>query len=335
MRPGKAARGLVLALLIAVVAILTALASGSESIPLDHLWRILTGAAVDVHSDVVLGLRLPRALSAFACGGLLAIAGALMQVLLRNPLADPYVLGLAGGAGTGALAAMLAGLSSAAALGSAWAGALISVVLVLVFGSNSFRTGSAVTEAGEPLRLLLTGVALATGWAALITLMLALAPDARLRGMLFWLMGDLDAADALGLPLLGLAVVLGIAMVLAHELNVLVRGADFARALGVSVERVRLCVLLLASGATAVAVTTAGTVGFVGLIVPNAVRLLAGNDQRVLLPICALAGGALLTAADTLARSALAPLQLPVGAVIAVLGVPVFIGLLAQRRPRP
>lgn len=334
MRPLGAVRGLGMALLLSVVAIVLALASGSESVSLERLWRILIGAEAGVYSEIVLGLRMPRALSAFACGGLLAFAGALMQVMLRNPLADPYVLGLAGGAGSGALAAMLGGMSTLVVLGGAWAGALTSVVLVLAFGRRTFRLRRADAEADDPLRLLLTGVALATAWAALITLMLALAPDARLRGMLFWLMGDLDGAESFVPASLALVVLLGLAMAIARDLNVLARGADLARTLGVSVERVRLCVLLLASAATAFAVTTAGTVGFVGLIVPNAVRLLVGNDQRLLLPMCTLVGGALLTAADTIARSALSPLQLPVGAVIALAGVPVFIWLLTHEGAR-
>jgi iron complex transport system permease protein len=314
---------------LALLVFLAALAVGSESIPLAQLWRIAVGAEGGIHADIVLGLRMPRALTAFACGGLLALAGVLMQVMLRNPLADPYVLGLAGGAGTGALAAMLAGAAAWAVTASAWAGALVSVALVLACSRGSFR--GALPDADEPLRLLLTGIALAIGWAALITLGLALAPDASLRGMLFWLMGDLDGAEDFRPPLVGLAILTAAALLFARDLNVLALGASRARTLGVSTGAVRLYVLGIASAATALAVTTIGTLGFIGLIVPNAVRLAAGNDQRLVLPVCALVGGTLLVAADTVARSALAPLQLPVGAVVALAGAPIFIALLMRR----
>ena len=318
------------AALLALIAVVTALAHGSVSIDLLRVGRILAGSEQGIHADIVLGLRLPRALTAFACGGLLALAGALMQVMLRNPLADPYVLGLAGGAGTGALGAMLAGLGALAVTASAWAGALVSLALVLVLSRGSLHR--ALPEGDEPLRLLLTGIALAIGWAALITLALALAPEASLRGMLFWLMGDLDGAEDFRAPLVGLGVLVAVSLALARDLNVLTLGTQRARTLGVEIARVRWHALGIASAATALAVTTIGTLGFLGLIVPNAVRIAAGNDQRVVLPLAALIGGALLTAADTVARSAFAPLQLPVGVVVAVAGVPIFIALLARGR---
>ena len=322
------------AALVAAASLGIAAALGSEPIGPAQLASILLGTDDGIHADIVLGLRLPRAAAAFAAGGLLALAGALMQVLLRNPLADPYVLGLAGGAGTGALLAMLVGLEAAAVVGSAWAGAALSVALVLALGSRSLLDAPSSLEADRPMRLLLIGVALATGWAAAIMLVLTAAPDASLRGMLFWLMGDLDGAESFAGPAAGLAVLLAFAWVVARDCNVLMRGGDTARTLGVSVSRLRLTIMLIASAATALAVTTVGTVGFVGLIVPNAVRIAAGNDQRVALPACVLGGGALLTLADTAARTVLAPTQLPVGAVMAVIGVPAFIWLLV-RRPGP
>jgi iron complex transport system permease protein len=328
-------RGIGIALLLALAALAFAVASGSEWIPPGRLAAVLLGSEKGVYADIVLGLRMPRALAAFAAGGLLALAGALMQVLLRNPLADPYVLGLAGGAGTGALAAMLLGLHASVIVGCAWAGALLSVALVLGIGHRSLFMPSSGREADQPLRLLLIGVALATGWAAAIMVVLALAPDASLRGMLFWLMGDLDGAESFGAPMLALALLLAAAAALGRDCNVLMRGANAARTLGVRVERLRLAIMLLASAATAFAVTTVGTIGFVGLIVPNAVRIALGNDQRLALPACALGGGALLVLADTLARSAVAPTQLPVGAVMALVGVPAFIWVIARAGRRP
>jgi iron complex transport system permease protein len=285
-------------------------------------------------AEVLHGLRLPRALAAFATGGLLAVAGALMQVLLRNPLADPYVLGVSGGAAVGALGAMLLGLGAWLVQVGAFAGALASIAAVFAIAHRDLaRLATGGTAESAP-RLLLTGVMLAAGWSALIALMLALAPQAQLRGMLFWLAGDLSGVESAGLPLAALALLVLLAYPLARELNVLLRGPAIAASLGVQIVPLRRRVYLLASLASAVAVTTAGSIGFVGLLVPHALRLLMGNDQRVLLPACALAGGAFLVVADTAARSLVAPQQLPVGVLTALVGVPGFL-LLLMRRPRP
>ena len=273
--------------------------------------------------DVVLQLRLPRALAGFACGGLLALAGALMQVLLRNPLADPYVLGISGGAGVGAMFAILIGLPVLGINGLAFAGALGAMFLVfgLAHGDGSWTQ----------TRLLLTGVIVAAGCGALVALMLSVAPDTKLRGMLFWLMGDLAQAGSSWPPLLALAIALALAMPFARELNLLARGLMQAQALGVAVNRLRYAIYLLASLATAASVTTAGSIGFVGLVVPHLVRLATGNDQRLLLPASVLAGGSMLVLADTLARSVIAPQQLPVGVLTALIGVPVFLFLLSRQ----
>ena len=182
-------------------------------------------------------------------------------------------------------------------------------------------------------RLLLAGVIVAAGCGAAVTLMLALAPDTRVQSMLFWLMGDASGA-ARPWPALGVLIV-GLVLILpwARDLNVLARGEMSARALGVSVQRLRRVLYVVASLLTAVAVTLVGSVGFVGLIVPHLVRLALGNDQRILLPAAMLAGGVLLTVADTLARTVMAPQQLPVGVLTALIGVPVFLYLLS-RNPR-
>ncbi|MGP1685270.1 MAG: FecCD family ABC transporter permease, partial [Giesbergeria sp.] len=281
--------------------------------------------------EIVIRLRLPRALAAFAVGGLLALAGALMQVLLRNPLADPYILGLSGGAAVGALGAMLAGLGALAVNLGASAGALAAVALVFAFARRDFAHQQLYGALDASPRLLLTGVIMAAGWGALITLMLTLAPQARLRGMLFWLMGDLNGVESWAPALLALALALALTYPSARELNVLLRGEALAHALGVRVAPLRRRIYLVASVATALAVTTAGAIGFVGLVVPHALRLALGNDQRVLLPASALAGGTLLLLADTAARSLLAPQQLPVGVITALVGVPAFMFLLTRR----
>ena len=308
--------------LLALASFWTAMAVGSIPVAPSDIVAALLGQAAP-GADIVHELRLPRALAGFACGGLLALAGALMQVLLRNPLADPYILGISGGAGVGALFAIMIGLPVFGINGLAFAGALGAMFLVfgLAHGDGSWT---------QP-RLLLTGVIVAAGCGALIALMLAIAPDDRLRGMLFWLMGDLSQAGSAWSPLLALAVALALAMPFARELNLVARGLMQAQALGVAVDRLRYAIYLLASLATAAAVTTAGAIGFIGLVVPHLVRLASGNDQRLLLPASALAGGALLMLADTLARSLIAPQQLPVGVLTALIGVPVFLFLLSRQ----
>jgi iron complex transport system permease protein len=317
--------------LAAAGALLLALATGSSAIALADVPRLLWQPDGSVAAEVLHGLRLPRALAAFGTGALLAVAGALMQVLLRNPLADPYVLGVSGGAAVGALGAMVLGLGALLVQLGALAGALLSIALVFALAHRDLARLSAAGSADTAPRLLLTGVMLAAGWSAVITLMLAVAPEAQVRGMLFWLAGDLSAVDAVALPLAALAVVLVIGFPAARELNVLLRGPAVAATLGVRVAPLQRRLYLLASLASAVAVTTAGSIGFVGLVVPHALRLVAGNDQRALLPACALAGGALLVLADTLARSVVAPQQLPVGVITALVGVPTFLVLLMRR----
>jgi iron complex transport system permease protein len=307
---------------VSVASMVVALAAGSLSLSVGELLAMLTDEEGTARA-VVLDLRLPRALAGFACGGLLALAGSLMQVLLRNPLADPYVLGISGGAGVGALMAMLLGLAGLAVPGFSFVGALAAMLLVfgLAHGDGSWTQ----------TRLLLTGVVVAAGCGAVIALILTLAPEEKLHGMLFWMMGDLSQTLH-PLPALGaLGIAFFAALPFARELNLLARGADQALALGVAVPVLRRIVYVIASLATAAAVTTAGAIGFVGLIVPHLVRLAIGNDQRLLLPASVLAGGSLLVVADTAARTLVAPIQLPVGVLTALIGVPVFLYLLNRK----
>jgi len=324
--PGRTAAILGALAVAALFALVWALSVGSVAVDSAAILHALTGSTSGTEAAIVRELRLPRALAAFAVGGLLALAGALMQVLLRNPLADPYILGLSGGAAVGALGAMLAG-AAALVTPAALAGAFASTLIV--FGLA--RTG-ADRAPWTTTRLLLTGVIVAAGWGALIALMLTLAPDAQVRGMLFWLIGDLSGATAATPALVTLAVALLGALAFARDLNVLARGEDVAAALGVAVARTTLVLCAVAALATAAAVTTAGSVGFVGLVVPHGLRIVLGNDQRLLLPASVLTGGTLLLLADTLARTVAAPIQLPVGVITALVGVPVLLALLTRGR---
>jgi iron complex transport system permease protein len=309
--------------LLAVASLAMALAVGSVALTPADLLAAVGDGEPSLANQVLFDLRLPRALAAFACGGLLALAGALMQVLLRNPLADPYVLGVSGGASVGALLAMSVGLPLAIVNGGAFAGALAATLLVFGLGHGE--------GAWTSTRLLLTGVIVASGCGAVVALVLTLAPEAQLRGMLFWLLGDLGQAGTPWPALAVLALGLVAALPYARDLNVLARGELTALSLGVPVARLRTGVQVAASLLTAAAVTTAGSVGFVGLVVPHLTRLAIGNDQRLLLPAATLAGGALLTVADTLARGIAAPIQLPVGALTALIGVPLFLFMLTRR----
>ena len=311
--------------LAGVAALLWALSAGELAIAPARIVAALSGAADGMEATVVRELRLPRALAVFAAGALLATAGALMQVLLRNPLADPYILGIAGGAAVGALGAMLLGLAAWGVDAAAFAGALAAVLLVfgLAHGDGSWTQ----------TRLLLTGVVVAAGCGAAITLMLALTSDMRVHSMLFWMMGDASGASRPWPAWVVLALGLVLVLPRARQLNVLARGELTARALGVEVTRLRYLLYLVASLMTATAVTLVGSVGFVGLIVPHLLRMVVGNDQRILLPAAMLAGGGLLVAADTAARTVVAPLQLPVGVLTALIGVPMFLFLLSRHVP--
>ncbi len=319
-----APRTLLIALLvIAVLSIVGAVSLGS--IPLG--WRALGAVALHhgtaLEHTLIMDVRLPRVIAAFAVGGLLALAGTLMQVLLRNPLADPYILGVSGGAAVAVLTAMLLGLSGLGLPIAAFSGALLTMLLVF---SLSRGGGS-----WNPARLLLTGVVVASGWAALIGFILTVSPDTDLKNMLFWLMGDLSFAGNALPAMLVLGIGLLLALGAARDLNILARGEFQAMALGVATGTLSLLIYVLASLLTASAVTLAGSVGFVGLIVPHLIRLLGATDHRILLPCSVLLGGSLVVTADTVARTALAPQQLPVGIITALLGVPMFLYLLHRR----
>jgi iron complex transport system permease protein len=311
-------------LLLAALAFLAALATGSADVSLRESLGALQGTAPQHIQSLVLELRLPRAMTAFAVGGLLAVAGVLMQVLLRNPLAEPYILGSSGGAAVAALLAMIFGMSSLIVDLSAFGGAMAATLLVFAIAHG---TGS-----WTPARLLLTGVVLAAGFSAATTLLLALSPDQNLRGMLFWLMGDLSFAFEPARCLWLLAILLVVGMASARHLNVLSRGELQAAIVGLPVKGFRYLIFSAAALATALSVTTVGVIGFIGLVVPHLIRIVAGSDHRVVLPASALAGGTLLVIADTLARTLMAPRQLPVGALTAAIGVPLFLILMSRNR---
>jgi iron complex transport system permease protein len=269
-------------------------------------------------------LRFPRVALAAIVGGCLALAGAALQALLKNPLADPFLLGTSGGAATGAALAALAGLSPLLSPAAAFAGAVVASFGVAALARRRGRL--------DLQRLLLAGLIANAFFSALLLLVFSVASGEAARTMLFWMMGSLsDATAGKAAALLPYAAAAGAALLLsASRLNLFAVGEENAAALGVDTEKSKRIVFLAASLLTGAAVAFAGVIGFVGLLVPHAARAVAGNDQRVLLPVSALCGAALLVAADALARTAFAPAELPIGAVTAAIGAPLFAWLLLR-----
>ena len=311
---------MILAALAAVV-FAVALLTGSSGIGLRQALAALGGAGDEATRNVILAVRLPRVLAAFGVGSLLAISGVLLQALFRNPLADPYVLGVSGGAAVGALLAMIAGAAALVVQSAAVAGALGAVATVYLLARGG----------GTP-RLLLTGVVLASACGALVSVLLALADSSRVRGMVFWLAGDLEWAVTPWLSAGAAVLAMTVAILVARPLNVLAAGELRARTVGLALELWRTLLFVACATLTAIAVVSAGTVGFVGLITPHAVRLaFRTSDHRIVAPAAALTGGMVLAAADLAARTIASPRQLPVGAIMALVGAPLFVTLLRGR----
>jgi iron complex transport system permease protein len=329
---GKRSRTALRLLLLSIVAIaaaLFALSVGAAGLPLGDVIAALTGAGDTTTRTIVLELRLPRVALALVAGGGLALAGAVFQAVLRNPLAEPYVLGVAGGAAVGAVGAVVFGLAVIPGVVqlAALAGAIGAMLLVL-------RIALRVGRALDTRVLLLAGVVVGAFFNAVILLLLMLADVESFRSAVFWMMGSLSGANWRATALLALYVVPSVIVLLAlaRALNLLAIGEETALFLGTRVERVKLVAYFIASLLVAAAVAACGVIGFIGLIVPHAVRLAWGSDHRLLLPASALGGGTFLLLADTAARSIAAPAELPVGVITALVGVPVFV-LLLRRSP--
>jgi iron complex transport system permease protein len=321
-------------LLIAAVAVLCvagmtgSIAVAPGDLP-EALLQVLRGRPESLAASL-LELRAGRALVAFVTGGALALAGVLMQALLRNPLADPYILGISAGASVGALFAMMLMCAAFTVDAAALAGAVAVSMLLYLLARRDMRGG--VAAEGGTSTLLLTGVILSSACMAVVTLMLSIAPEGRLRSMVFWMIGDLAGAPVRVLPWIVLGGALAYALRHARAMNVVALHADAAATLGVNVGALRRGLFFASGLLTASAVTSAGAVGFVGLVVPHACRFAFGPDHRVLIPSAVLAGGSMLVLCDTLARTIVAPTQLPVGAITALIGAPVFLYQLHQLR---
>ena len=319
--------GVSLALLL-VVAMVLGVLFGSVPVGPSELWAVLLGGGDPTNRDIILQLRLPRVLLAGLVGGGLAVAGATLQALLRNPLAEPYILGMSGGASVAAVLVLSLGLAAAGSWVmplAAFVGAVGAILLV-------FRVATSTGRAMDVRVLLLAGVVVAAFFSACIAFILSISSARTVQSAVLWIMGSLAAADwgdvvTAAIYTLPAGILL---MALARPLNLMAIGDETAHYLGADVEGVKRVALGVAALITAAAVAVAGVIGFVGLVVPHAVRLAVGSDHRALLPLSFLGGAAFLTLADLVARVALAPAEIPVGVITAFVGVPLFLVLLRR-----
>lgn len=313
--------GLLLMLLaLSVLGFLISLSSGSAGLGVGEVLRQLLQPDAGLQNQILFDLRIPRSVAAFVAGALLAMSGVIMQVLLRNPLADPYILGISGGAAVAALATILLGMGAYWISQAAFLGALFSVLIVFGLARSSHRWSAT--------RLILTGVVVSAGWGAIINILLTTSSNNSVYSMLFWLMGDLSQSRVGGFEITVLLSGFLLMMYYGRALNVLSLGDLQAAALGVPVGRLKLILYFTASLLTACAVTIAGSIGFVGLVTPHILRMLGARDHRILLPSSVLLGGSFLMIADSVARTIVAPQQLPVGVLTALIGVPAFLLIL-------
>lgn len=323
-------RTLLTGVLLAALALVVVLGIRFGAVPLTatEALETLFGGGTDAQRTIVLQLRLPRVVLAILVGGSLALAGAVFQALLRNPLAEPYILGVSGGAAVATVGVLALGLTAAGSWvlpAAAFAGALLAVVLV-------FRVASAADRSLDVRVLLLAGVVVGAFFTACIALILSVSEAETVRTAVLWMMGSLSGADWGAVILAGAYTLPAlVALVgLARPLNLMAIGEETASYLGTEVERVKKIAYAVASLLTAAGVAVAGIIGFVGLIVPHGVRLLVGSDHRALLPLSFLAGGVFLTGADLVARTMLAPSEIPIGVITAFVGVPLFLVLLRR-----
>jgi iron complex transport system permease protein len=329
----RVAATLALLALILVAALLLGLASGPSGLDPGEIAGALSGGEASAAArDIVLRIRLPRVVLAALVGASLSVAGVLFQALLRNPLADPYILGVSGGAALGGILVLVAGsalgLSYAAVPFAAFAGSLVTLALLYAVGGRGGRLA--------PTTLLLTGVVFNAFASAAIVFAASLAGLVEGARIFLWLIGNLSAlrGDVTLAVAAFLALGLACAIPLARGLNLLVLGEESAQQLGVNVERLRRVILVGTSLMVGAAVAAAGLVGFVGLIVPHVLRLVLGPDHRLLVPASALAGAAFLVLCDAAARSLLPGRELPVGAITALAGGPLFLLLLRRQQAR-
>lgn len=318
----------ILLLFALAVAMTAGLAGGSVPLAPVDVWRALFGDGERYAVSIVQDLRLPRIALAVIVGAGLAASGTALQATLRNPLAEPYLLGVSGGAAVGAVLAVVLGLSSPALLPlAAFGGAVLAVVLVLLVARASGAHA-------DPRVLLMAGVVVGAFCNAAIMVALATAPENTVRGALWWMMGSVGDAQWVTVRGIAAYVVIGLGLLVwwGRDIDVLALGEDAAASLGLHVERVTRRIFLTASLLAAATVAGAGLIGFVGLVVPAIARALGARNTRETVVASALAGATLVVAADLIARTVLRPAELPLGAVTAIIGVPFFLWRLRSAR---
>ncbi|MEP7326531.1 MAG: iron ABC transporter permease [Gemmatimonadota bacterium] len=317
-------RGLA-AVLLAAACLLAGMLAGAVPLTPAALWRGVVDPSAP-SAEIIRNLRLPRVFLAFLVGGSLGVCGAALQALVRNPLAEPYLLGLSGGAGLGAVVAIGLKMASSWAVPiAAFGGALAAVALV-------YRLSQVEGRRLDPRVLLLAGVVVGAFATALMSAIIVLSDAVQLRNVFLWLLGGLSRSswESLGIFLLYSIIPLGLLFLSARSLDLLVLGEETAHHLGSNVERTRVIIYLATALLTAAGVATCGIIGFVGLVVPHAVRRVWGPLHRTMLPFTFLVSGCFLVLADAVARTVVRPAELPVGVVTALIGVPVFALLLRR-----
>ena len=309
--------------LLSLISLLASISFGSVSLSEQTILNSLWHHSSQLNQEIILRLRLPRSINAFITGGLLGLAGVLMQTLLRNPLADPYILGISSGSAVASLLAMLLGIASISLSAITLLGGLLAMLIVFGLNFNRWHWRSS--------HLLLTGILFAAACNAAITLILSLSPDNLLRSMMFWLIGQIYTGPLSYLGIIVLIMALLITSAFARSLDLLSHGELKAQTLGVNTKFIMIFLYIISAVITATAVSIAGPIGFIGLITPHLLRLLGFYRHQIILIGSVLLGGSLLCFADTLARTVAAPQQLPVGAITALIGVPIFLILLKSQ----
>lgn len=319
----KSAAILILFAILAIFGICLSVIIGSVEIPLEEIYKIMAGDDENIHGQILNNVRLPRMIVAALVGVNLSLSGAILQAVMKNPLADPHIIGISSGAGLAGIAVMLLLPNSTWAIAPiSFLGAMAAAMLIYILAwKNGIR----------PIRIILAGVAVSSFLGAGISSLMILNSD-KVHGALMWMVGGLSARSWNHVEIILPYTVIGLILALigANYLNVLALGDEVAKSLGVKVEAVRLIFTALAALLAASAVSVVGLLGFVGLIVPHAARLVIGSDYRFLLPAAALLGIATVTISDTFARIIFSPIELPVGIVMAIAGAPFFLFLLRK-----
>ncbi|WP_300669937.1 iron ABC transporter permease [Desulfoluna sp.] len=314
--------------LVLALAVVIGLATGPSGIDLGPVWDLLTGNAQadGLQIAIIERIRLPRVLMALFCGAVLSLGGLVFQALLGNPLAEPYILGISGGAATGAIIGILAGLARVPGVSlTAFAGSMATLFLVLYLARGDSRAGRDA--------MLLSGVMVNAFCSAVIMFLISISDENKLHDIMFWLMGDLSSAD---MPQVGMVAILvlpcfAIIFLLSHKMNLMLMGREMARSMGVSIRQTTLILLIATSFMVSAMVCQSGLMGFVGLVVPHILRQIFGSDHRVLVPATIVGGGAFMVICDLLARWVPREGEIPVGVITAIVGAPLFILLLKRR----